>query len=576
MYKELKFFFKKIGYIPCINLILVIIFTTIFELITLGSIFPLVKVIFSPEWILGVNFPDFIKNKIILIDQPKLMTVFLILFLLIYSLRTLFLLFAVWFNNNFAYKINIKFGRELIKKYLSQPYIFHTSRNSSELIRNIHDEIGRLVKISLFPVIYLVSEFLLLSAVLGLLLYIDYKSVLFFLFVFIIFGSIWFLIFGNKLKMWGNKRRQHTMFRYKYLLQALAGIKEITLLNKFNFFTNKYNDENINVSKINRNYTILSSYPKILIEFIFLTLIIFFINYNFISNTNLSSVIANVTIFFAAAFRLMPSVNKVYQNIQFLKFGKSTIKQLYIDFNLKTPSYANEKNNELSDIKKNINFKNIIISKLEFKYQGMKDYVLKDIDLKIDKGECIGIMGLSGSGKTTFLDLILGLIEPTNGKILIDGVDIQKIKREWQQMIGHIPQDIYLLDDSIKSNIALGEEENKIDNEKIFEVVNQSQLKDFIEKLPQKVNTIVGERGSSISGGEKQRIGIARSLYKERQIFVFDEATSALDKETEKNLLNEIKNYKQNKTILLISHNPEVFNICDKVYKLENKKLIKV
>ena len=420
MYKELKFFFKKIGYIPCINLILVIIFTTIFELITLGSIFPLVKVIFSPEWILGVNFPDFIKKKIILIDQSKLMTVFLALFLLIYSLRTLFLLFAVWFNNNFAYKINIKFGRELIKKYLSQPYIFHTSRNSSELIRNIHDEIGRLVKISLFPVIYLVTEFLLLSVVLGLLLYIDYKSVLFFLFVFIIFGSIWFLIFGNKLKMWGNKRRQHTMFRYKYLLQALAGIKEITLLNKFNFFTNKYNDENIRVSKINRNYTIISSYPKILIEFIFLTLIIFFINYNFISNTNLSSVIANVTIFFAAAFRLMPSVNKVYQNIQFLKFGKSTIKQLYIDFNLKTPSYENEKNNELSDIKKDINFKNIIISKLDFKYQGMKDYVLKDIDLKIDKGECIGIMGLSGSGKTTFLDLILGLIEPTNGKILID------------------------------------------------------------------------------------------------------------------------------------------------------------
>ena len=262
--------------------------------------------------------------------------------------------------------------------------------------------------------------------------------------------------------------------------------------------------------------------------------------------------------------------------LQHLKFGKSTIKQLYIDFNLKTPSYANGKNNELSDIKKNINFKNIIISKLEFKYQGMKDYVLKDIDLKIDKGECIGIMGLSGSGKTTFLDLILGLIEPTNGKILIDGVDIQKIKREWQQMIGHIPQDIFLLDDSIKSNIALGEEENKIDDEKIFEAVNQSQLRDFIDKLPQKEETIVGERGSSISGGEKQRIGIARSLYKERQIFVFDEATSALDKETEKNLLNEIKNYKQNKTILLISHNPEVFNICDKVYKLENKKLIKV
>ncbi len=576
MYKELKFFFKKIGYIPCLNLVLVIIFTTIFELITLGSIFPLVKIIFSPEWILGINLPEFLQSKIISTDQSKLMTLFLLLFLFIYSIRTLFLLFALWFNNNFAYKINIKFGKELIKKYLSQPYIFHTSRNSSELIRNIHDEIGRLVKISLFPVIFLVSEFLLLSVVLGLLLYIDYKSVLFFLSIFLLFGAIYFLIFGNKLKIWGEKRRQHSMFRYKYLLQALAGIKEITLLKKFDFFTNKYNDENIIVSKINRNYTIVSSTPKILIEFLFLTLIILFINYNFNSNTNVSSVIANVTIFFAAAFRLMPSINKVYQNIQFLKFGKSTIKQLYLDFNLKTPNYANLKHNNLAEIKKEINFNNITISKLDFKYQGMEDYVIKDLDLKIDKGECIGIMGPSGSGKTTFLDLILGLIEPTKGKILIDGIDIQKIKKEWQQMIGHIPQDIYLLDDSIKTNIALGEEENNIDNEKISRVINQSQLKDFVDRLPQKVNTIVGERGSSISGGEKQRIGIARSLYKESTIFIFDEATSALDKENEKNLLNEIKNYRQNKTILLISHNPEVFNICDKVYKFENKKLAKV
>ena len=243
MINKITFFLEKIGYFKVIGLLVIIILTTLFELVTLGSVFPLVKIIFSPEWISSINLPTKFSAYLLNMDSLVMINFFLFLFLAIYIFRTLFVLFALWFNNNLAYKIGIEFGKDLFKKYLSQPYRFHSSRNSSELIRNVHDEVGRLVKISLFPFIFLITECLLLISIFSVLMFIDYKSVLFFLGVYLTFGIIYFSIFSSKLRIWGKRRQVHSMYRYKHLLQALSGIKEIILANKFKFFINRYVDK---------------------------------------------------------------------------------------------------------------------------------------------------------------------------------------------------------------------------------------------------------------------------------------------------------------------------------------------
>ena len=290
----------------------------------------------------------------------------------------------------------------------------------------------------------------------------------------------------------------------------------------------------------------------------------------------LDEVIPLAGVFFAAALRLAPISNNILKHRQLYIFGKPTLELMYREY--KNINISSKKFKKNINIKK-INFSNhILLKKISFFYKdrNQKNMLFKNISLKINKGDFIGIKGESGSGKSTLMDIMLGLIDPITGKIYVDNYDIKSNKILWQNTVSHIPQEIILLDESVKNNIALGEESAEINKKRLNDAIQKSRLDDFIKKLPKKTNTIVGERGSKISGGERQRIGIARALYRNSEVLFLDETTSNLDKKTEIEFLKSINKIKKEKTIILISHSDSALKYCDKIYELKNQKIKKI
>ena len=357
----------------------------------------------------------------------------------------------------------------------------------------------------------------------------------------------------------------------KQIQQGLQGIKDIKILGRESFFVDQYGKSKKEYySKLFKS-EFIKSLPKLWLEFLILFTLVGITLILIYQNADLNKIFFSLGVLAAAAFRILPSINKIINCLQSLKNNSTSIENLQNELNRKILTYKR------SDLKK-FNFKNqfLEIKNLNYKYSGSEVTTLKNIDLKIKKGEAVGIIGESGAGKSTLLDIILGLLPATEGEVSIFGNNLTEAINSWQNEIGYVSQNIYLMDDTIKKNIALGVEEEKINEDKVYDVINLSQLNSFIHKEGNNIESIVGERGQRISGGEKQRIGIARALYNNPSLLVLDEATSALDLKTEKEITNIIQSLKGKTTILIVSHRPSTVEMCDSVYKLDKGNLIKI
>ena len=576
MNKEILFFLRKLGILNLISLISIIIIYSIFEVVSIASIFPLLKILVNPDFI------DSIENNLIrgFLNNISLnLQIYIILFsfVVLFLLRSIFGLYKVWFNSNLFYILQIKWSDELLRSYLYKPYLFHKSKNSSVLIRNLQEETARLMNASLIPFILILSDLILLTPIVILLLYLNYEYVIIISVTIIFIGFITLRFISPLLKKWGKLRVFHAALKFKSLIQSLNNIKDIILNKKQTYFTNHFTNENKVVSKTNRNHAVVSAIPKITLELFFLLIVVLFIFVNLLNQNNLDDVIPIAGVFFAATLKIMPISNNILKYRQLYIFGKPTLELMYTEFkNAKIPTKKLiVKNLTLNKT----NFSNHILLKnvsYSYKDRNKKNMLFSDINLKIKKGEFIGIKGKSGVGKSTLMDIMLGLIKPTRGKIFFDNYDIKKNKNLWQDIISHIPQEIILLDESIKNNIALGVNSSEIDKNKMNKAIQKSRLLDFVNKLPKKINTVVGERGSKISGGERQRIGIARALYRNSEVLFLDEATSNLDKKTEIEFLKSINKIKKDKTIILITHSDTALRYCDIVYELKYQKIFKI
>ncbi len=526
----------------------------------------------------SITEPDYLIKKKELLNLPQNLSflnavfeqkIFLILLIIFYLFKNFLLGFLIFLKTKFIFSIQKKLSSNLFKIYLYKNFFFHLNNNSALLIRNVTDEVGAFVQNFLVSVLDLILEVFVFIAIFLLLLYIEPFGASFIALTFLIVGFLFYKTFRKKIQFLGQERQYHDGEKLKRLFQSFQAIKEVKILNIEKELINQFNFNNFKSLDIGRKRFFLLQVPKLIFEIfaIFSLIFLVFINLDVKTNTALIPIIGAFT---AAAFRMVPSINKIISSLQNIKFSYPSIKVIRNEiFN------ENSKDNNIDkDLNKKVYFDKFELKNISFKYSNDQQEILKNINLTIKRGDKIGIIGKSGAGKTTLVDIILGLLDQSQGSKLLNNGELIDGSKDWQNIIAYVPQDVFLLDDTLKSNVAFGVKEEKIDNEKLLLSLSKAQLKDLVQNRKHGINTSLGEGGLKISGGQRQRVGIARALYSDPDVIIFDEATSSLDHMTESKILDEIELNLKGKTIIMITHRENSLKFFDKIYEIKDSMLI--
>jgi len=565
--KKLNFLITKRQRKGFILLTFLLFVGMILEVFALSILIPALSIILNPETIEKTFLIGEIRIFFSEISDKSFIYLFLFGVVLLYLVKTLFGIFLTYKQNRFLTNITAYISNNLFTSYLKQSYSFHLKKNASELINNIQVEISHLSTFLISLITFFIEGGFAFS-VLATLIYLEPFGAIS-VGVFYGFLTIIFLKFTKrKLNIWGKTRQKLDIEISKIALDGLGGIKDLLILGKAPFFINEFSIKNQAKAELNSKQGTISQIPRFYLEFISILGLVSFIILMLFQEKETESLITILGVFVAATFRMIPSLNRIIGATQSIKYYRHSVDIIHKEVS----SLDNfEKTDEINDII----FKNEFeLKKIDFSFKD-QILVLENINLKIKKGQIVGIIGESGSGKSTLVDIIIGLHKPNSGEILIDGLVKTQLSQSWRSKIGYVPQNIFLIDDTIEKNIAFGTPENSIDRKKIANILKQVQLEKFISNLELGLKTKVGDRGVQVSGGQKQRIGIARALYYDPQFLILDEATSALDSETEKNVMNTILDIRSNKTIIIVAHRISTLFCCDKIYKIENKGVVK-
>jgi ATP-binding cassette subfamily C protein len=537
---------------------LLILLISIFEVMSIGMVFPLVSFLIDEN-----NISKF-KNLFQLnnFNNEEIIRLTILFISAIFIAKFILTIFFQIRQNRIIFQLMHSLLKKIYTKYLNQPYSFFLNKNTSHLISNLSTQVPDVIYNFIMPMMLLFSEILILAFIVILLVVVDYKTIL----IASIVGFISFLFLrmvNNQIKFLGTARVFNEKKKMQNIQQSLLAIKETILFDRQNYFINKFNKFSSATTIILSKYFSFLELPKILLEligFIFLIVLIFFFYY---LGYNGREILPLIVIFSLAAYKILPSANRIINSIQRMRFTTGAIDSVYYEIRNSKNTIVDIKN----DSPKPLQFNNFInIKNIFFKYQGSSRFILKNFNLKINKGEILGIYGKSGSGKTTLINILLGLLEPSKGIVLIDSIDIKKNIKSWQKNIGYVPQIIHLLNSSIKENINLGFFDKN--NITIKASLQLSQLDNFVKNLKNKEKTSIGEDGVKISGGQRQRLGIARAIYRNPEVLILDEPTSSLDNETEEDFIKTIFSMKRKKTIIIVSHKDSVLKKCDRIIKL--------
>jgi ATP-binding cassette, subfamily B, bacterial PglK len=559
-----------------IRIVLLLILTTIgslFEVVGVGVIPGFIATIAVPEKIAAVPVVHSISQYLGIETSTELLVWGGVGLVVFFVCKNGYLAFLHYYKLKLLHNTNVKLSNQLFLEYLHAPYTFHLERNSSELLRNVKKETMNILNGVLYPFMNMLMRVIVLIGIFALLLYVEPFLSIITLFVLSLTGILFLQFTKKTIRRYGKEVLQHRKMVTLNVMQGLGGLKESRVLHRERFFYSKFSYNIVRMALASRYQKYVSKLPHLVIEIV-IVLGFLGITFSFImQGRDIATVIPLLALFGMAAMRMMPAIKEVvseYTNIQYNIFS---IDPVYDDLMLLSRTNRVTKK-KIGTEEPPLRFQNSIeLKNVTFTYPNSPTPAVENINLTIDKGTAIAFVGPTGAGKTTLVDIILGLLEPDSGSICVDGVDIHRNIMQWQKNVGYIPQFIFMLDDTIRQNIAFGLDEDQIDDEKLKQAVSIAQLDEFVYSLPNRLDTRIGERGVRLSGGQRQRIGIARAIYNDPQVLIMDEATSALDNLTEKYFIEALERLRKDRTIIIIAHRLTTVRNCDRLYYIKNGRV---
>jgi ATP-binding cassette, subfamily B, bacterial PglK len=560
---------EKKGVLMIFVLSLVSVF---FDLLSIGMVLPILTLVVKGEES-STFIDDFLRYLFGNIDHSEILFIVITISIAAFLIKTIMYAFVIWKHSQFSFGLLESLSNRIFSGYVNSSYEYHLQNNSSKLLNNTTNEIGMFVKNLITPALSLLTELIVVLALISLLIYIAPVETI--IILTLMSSMIWLINYStkNKISGWGKERQYHQEKVIFNLQQAFSAIKDIKIIGCEFEFIKRYKYNNKNNIRVAKNQNVIQQIPRIILDLGVIIMIMIIVGFMKLSGSSANDIIPILGVYAAAFYRILPSSNRVISSIQTFKYGLPVLDS--INFEFKKLNDIQNKNKNKNKNKKIVNGE-IEIYNLDFKYLNDSSYILKEASFKIDSGDVVGVVGRSGSGKSTLIDILLGLLEPTSGKITVSGIDINSNLQKWRSWIGYVPQSICLIDDSIRSNIAFGISSELIIDSRVNNAVKMANLNSLVENLPDGLDSIIGENGVRLSGGQRQRIGLARALYRNPSILILDEATSSLDTETEKKIMDSIYSLSKKMTIIIVAHRVSTLNKCDYIIQVSNKIITRI
>lgn len=552
----------------CCFIVVAMIVGAMLEAVGIGAILPLISLMGQPDFL--VRHPEIghIAEVLGIVSHTQLIMVCAVGLIVIYLIKNAYMAWETKLQIDFSLRNQINFSTELMNNYLCKGYLFHLDHNSATLLRNVNVGGQVIYTALLMSTFTLLTELITAFTIWLMLVAVDaFTAVV----VAGIMGAMMYGIikaFRRNISKQAKIQNDFAAGYIKCVNQGLGAIKETKVMRKEQYFLEEFSRTYQQYGEANRKYLFINQLPRMIIETMVVSGLLVMIVAKLAMGSTPEEIVPLLGVLALAAFRLMPSANRIVNLFNTIKFQQPLFYELYPELmDIKERQESRKESYYLSDQPELKFEKSIQVNKLRFAYPEGREDVLRDVSFTIGKGDFAGIIGPSGAGKTTFVDILLGLLKPSDGNIKVDGQDIFDNIRSWQANLAYVPQSIYLIDGSVKENIALGVAPENIDNARVEKSLHMAELYDFVSDLPEGMETRVGERGVKLSGGQRQRIGIARALYQQPEVLILDEATSALDNDTEKSITDTILKLKGQITIIAIAHRLSTLAECD--YKME-------